>query len=158
MSSKISNYDDDEDEPEQEVEDVESNDEESEEEMSDSEEEEEEDYDELDLMDEKIDLVKEDLESDIIDFSETKYIMYTQPKITRNIMTKYEKTRIIGTRITQLVRGAKTLLTREEQKDCHSFEDIVEMELTLRKCPLSIKRVLPNNVVEYWKLRDMIIM
>ena len=43
MSSKISNYDDDEDEPEQEVEDIESNDEESDEEISDSE---EEDYDE----------------------------------------------------------------------------------------------------------------
>jgi len=75
---------------------------------------------------------------------------------TRNIMTKYEKTSMIGMRTQQLNNNAMTTLTDEELKGLTSIRDIAMKEFELKKIPLMIERNVNGNK-EYWKVEDMII-
>jgi DNA-directed RNA polymerase subunit K/omega len=75
---------------------------------------------------------------------------------SRNIMTCYEKTNIIGFRLEQLAFGAKPMLDADDLKKCTTIRDIVMMELKKNVLPFIICRNI-NNGKEYWKIRDMII-
>ena len=73
--------------------------------------------------------------------------------VTYPILTKYEKTRIIGLRITQLNEGARPLIeTQNEILDNHI---IAERELREKVLPFIIMRPLPNGKKEYWRLEDL---
>lgn len=74
--------------------------------------------------------------------------------ISKNVMTKYEKTKILGVRMEQIVRGAPPLVSFKEGD---SVRDIVTKELAERCLPFIVVRTLPNNVKEIYKLEDMII-
>ena len=76
-------------------------------------------------------------------------------KISRNILTKYEKTTIIGVRIEQLAYGSSSTLSEEDKKTCKNITEIAEKELALGVIPFMICRHLPNRTEEYWKLKDM---
>jgi DNA-directed RNA polymerase I, II, and III subunit RPABC2 len=88
----------------------------------------------------------------------TKVLNYSQiieqvnkPKKTLPFMTKYEEARIIGVRIEQLSRGSKPNIST---KGLHSIREIAEEELKQRKTPFIIRRPLPNNTYEYWKIEE----
>jgi len=81
----------------------------------------------------------------------TAYPESVKKNTTRNIMSKYEKTKVIGLRLEQLARGA--LATAEGA----NIRDIALNELEQRTLPFLIVRVLPNGIKEYWRLEDMII-
>lgn len=69
------------------------------------------------------------------------------------ILTKYEKTRILGQRAKQLNNGAKPLV-----KFAENIIDgylIALKELEEKKIPIIIRRPLPNGASEYWHLRDL---
>lgn len=75
---------------------------------------------------------------------------------TRNILTKFEKVKIIGLRMEQLQRGAKPYVEFDKsQFDPHK---IAHDELQQRKIPFMICRTLPNNEKEYYRLDDMVIL
>ena len=74
--------------------------------------------------------------------------------ITRNVMTKYEKTKIIGTRLEQLARGAIPTCNVDDMKN---IREICMKELEERTIPFVIMRPLPNGKKEYWRIEDMII-
>ena len=74
---------------------------------------------------------------------------------TRNVITKYEKTKILGLRMEQLARGAPTLIDAETS-GCRSIQEIALKELEERKLPFMIVRTLPNGQKEHWKLEDMV--
>jgi DNA-directed RNA polymerases I, II, and III subunit RPABC2 len=74
--------------------------------------------------------------------------------VSTNVMTKYEKTKIIGLRLEQLSRGAPTLV---DTSKVSSLRDIVMKELAERKIPFMLVRTLPNNKKEYYRICDMII-
>lgn len=74
--------------------------------------------------------------------------------VTRNVLTRYERTKIIGMRLEQLARGAPPYVEPPERADLRS---IVEKEMQERKIPFMIARTLPNGKKEYWRLDDMII-
>jgi len=76
---------------------------------------------------------------------------------SRNIMTCYEKTNVIGFRLEQLAFGAKPMLESKDLTKCETIRDIAKMELKMNVLPFIICRNM-NNGKEYWKLRDMIIM
>ena len=76
---------------------------------------------------------------------------------SRNIMTIYEKTNVIGLRLEQLAFGAPPLLNESELENCNSLRDIAELELKNHVLPFMICRNI-NNTKEYWKLRDMVIL
>ena len=72
---------------------------------------------------------------------------------TYPFLTKYEKTRILGLRITQLNEGSKPFFTPEH----HIIDNhlIAERELKLKLLPFIIMRPLPNGKKEYWRLQDL---
>jgi DNA-directed RNA polymerase subunit K/omega len=72
---------------------------------------------------------------------------------TLPILTKYEKTRILGQRASQINNGAPPYI--------HIPEGVIDgyiiakMELTAKKIPFIIQRPLPNGSKEFWKLEDL---
>jgi len=72
---------------------------------------------------------------------------------TLPFITKYEKTRILGERATQLNAGAKSFI--EVEPDIIDGYVIALKEFEEKKIPFILKRPLPNGGVEYWKLEDL---
>lgn len=72
---------------------------------------------------------------------------------TLPILTKYEKTKILGQRAKQINNGDKPYVNIPEKViDGYS---IAELELKQKKIPFIIRRPLGNGTSEYWKLRDL---
>jgi len=69
------------------------------------------------------------------------------------ILTKYEKTKILGMRVKQLNSGANPYINVNEKIIDNYL--IAQMELEEKKLPFIIQRPLPNNNFEYWKLQDL---
>jgi DNA-directed RNA polymerase subunit K/omega len=73
---------------------------------------------------------------------------------TKPIMTLYEKTTLIGTRMHQLANNAPTTLSEDELGDISNIRDIAEKELRLKKIPLMISRPIQSGM-EYWRVEDL---
>lgn len=75
---------------------------------------------------------------------------------TRNILTHYEKVKVVGLRAEQLQRGAQPFVDFDKKK----FDPIkvAMMELEQRKLPFMLCRTLPNGQKEYWRLEDMVVL
>jgi len=67
------------------------------------------------------------------------------------ILTKYEYTRILGVRASQIENGASIFV----ETDLIDSYLIARMELEQKKLPFIIKRPIPNGNIEYWKLEDL---
>ena len=72
---------------------------------------------------------------------------------TAPILSKYEKTKILGQRTKQLNNGAAPFIKINE-KIIDSYL-IAEMELKEKALPFIIRRPLPNGNSEYWSLSDL---
>ena len=72
---------------------------------------------------------------------------------TMPLLTKYEKTKILGMRVKQLNSGTNPYVTTNEKIIDNYL--IAQMELEQKKLPFIIQRPLPNNNFEYWKLQDL---
>ena len=72
---------------------------------------------------------------------------------TLPILTKYERTRILGQRAKQINNGSKPFINVNE--NIIDGYIIAEMELKEKKIPFIIRRPLPNGGLEYWKLEDL---
>lgn len=84
-------------------------------------------------------------------------ITHDQSKLSRNILTKYEKTALIGVRIEQLAYGSPTTLSEEQKSKCKDITEMAEKELEFGVIPFMIYRHLPNRTEEYWKINDLIV-
>jgi DNA-directed RNA polymerase subunit K/omega len=73
------------------------------------------------------------------------------------ILSKFEYSTLLGTRIKQLDEGARTSLSKEELTELKDHRSIAEKEIYLRKIPLLIQRQLPDGSIEEWKLSDFLI-
>ena len=73
---------------------------------------------------------------------------------TSKLLSKYEKTRIIGIRMQQLAQGCSSYIDKSILEDT-SYTSIATEELLQKKLPFIVKRTLPNGEYEYWKLDDM---
>lgn len=80
-------------------------------------------------------------------------IIKDEKHVTIPILSKFEFTRIIGSRISQLAQGAKPLVELKKKK--HDLYLIAEQELIQKKLPFIIMRPIPNGKCEYWKLEDL---
>lgn len=78
-------------------------------------------------------------------------------KLSKAQMTKYEFDLIIGTRTNQLALGAMAFVDVSSLKIKSNLElrKVALQELKEGKLPFIIKRPLPNNKFEYYRLRDM---
>lgn len=84
----------------------------------------------------------------------TKYNKSTNKSV--NVLTKYEKTNIIGVRMEQLSMGCETYIQQDLACQLQCVKKIAEEEFKQKKIPYIICRTMPNNVKEYWKLADLI--
>ena len=69
------------------------------------------------------------------------------------ILTKYEKTRVLGQRAKQLNSGAQSTV-KIPDSTIDGYLMAVE-ELRQRKLPFIIRRPIPNGGFEYWKVSDL---
>ena len=72
---------------------------------------------------------------------------------TNPILSKYEKTKVLGQRTKQLNNGAKALIKLNE--NIIDSYIIAEMELKEKVLPFIIRRPLANGASEYWTLQDL---
>ena len=72
---------------------------------------------------------------------------------TNPILTKYEKTRILGLRAKQINNGAKPYIQIE--KNIIDGYLIAVKEIEEKKLPFIVRRPMPNGGSEYWKLKDL---
>jgi DNA-directed RNA polymerase I, II, and III subunit RPABC2 len=72
---------------------------------------------------------------------------------TYPILSKYEKTRVIGLRVSQLNKGAEPFVTLN--KPILDNVLIAEKELREKKIPFIIMRPIPNGNSEYWNINDL---
>jgi DNA-directed RNA polymerase I, II, and III subunit RPABC2 len=73
-------------------------------------------------------------------------------KISKPYLTKYEKTRLLGIRTSQLMQGAKPMI-----KNCSglSSQKIAYLELKNKTMPLLVYRPIPNAKDEVWNIADL---
>jgi len=72
---------------------------------------------------------------------------------TLPILTKYEKTRILGWRAKQINLGNKPFI--DVPDGLIDGYEIAKLELKEKKIPFIIKRPLPNGSNEFWKVSDL---
>jgi DNA-directed RNA polymerase subunit K/omega len=111
--------------------------------------------------------IMSDDEEDTIIFDETQYdndliskedsnYFYENYNIknnkSSNILSKYEKTKVIFERIQLINSGSKVFIENPEKYN--TIYDIVLEELKFNKIPFIIKRNVGNSF-EYWKLEDL---
>jgi DNA-directed RNA polymerase subunit K/omega len=79
--------------------------------------------------------------------------------ISKNIsnarITRYEKSEIMGARVTQLANGAPPLIEIKPDEQV-SVRDIAQREYAEGVIPYIIERRIGANHIEYWKFRDLI--
>ncbi|KAG7562539.1 hypothetical protein FFLO_02013 [Filobasidium floriforme] len=75
-------------------------------------------------------------------------------RVTTPYLTKYERARILGTRALQISMNAPVLVQLEGETDPL---EIAKKELRFKKIPLVIRRYLPDNSYEEWKVSELII-
>jgi len=73
--------------------------------------------------------------------------------ITPPFITKYEITKVLGMRATQIEQGAPLFI--DIDPNIHDSYIIAKEEFTQKKIPFIIARPLPNGNEEYWKLCDL---
>jgi DNA-directed RNA polymerase subunit K/omega len=73
-------------------------------------------------------------------------------RISKPILTKYEKTRCLGIRANQLIQGAKPMI-----KNCEALTpiQIAYLELKHKTIPLIIHRPIPNAADEIWDINEL---
>lgn len=72
---------------------------------------------------------------------------------TYPILSKYEKTKIIGIRVSQLNKGATPYINLKTKILDNSL--IAEKELIEKRLPFIIRRPIPNGQFEYWNVNDL---
>lgn len=73
-------------------------------------------------------------------------------RISRNILTKYERVRLLGTRAKQISDGSKVFVKYDGAK---SAMELAELELKHKVIPLKVKRPMPNGKYEIWKISEL---
>ena len=79
-------------------------------------------------------------------------LVESSQRITLPKLTKYEKIRLIATRAKQISLGAKVMVKNTIGLNAI---DIAKLELEHKMIPMKVKRVLPDNRVEVWKLSEL---
>ena len=94
-----------------------------------------------------------DLIEEFDDLKATYQSMITRrDRKTIPILSKYERTRVVGERAIQISMGAPPLV---EVGNLENPVDIAEKELREKKVPYIIKRVLPNGLIELWSVDEL---
>ncbi len=85
-------------------------------------------------------------------FADDEFKMKKNVRLTKPILFKYEKVRLLSTRAKQLAQGAKPMIKNTTGL---SSKEIALLELKNKVIPLIIERPVPNSGVERWKLSEL---
>ena len=80
-------------------------------------------------------------------------IVNKSDRITTKYLTQYERTKILGNRTNQLIKGSKPLV---KVNKIISYFEIAKLELETAMMPYKIKRVLPNGKIEIWDMDEFV--
>jgi len=85
------------------------------------------------------------------------YNKLDEKKISKPIMTKYEFNQIISQRVTMIAHGAIPFVdvSNLEIESNMNLSKIAMQELKEGKIPFIIKRPLPNNKYELYRVKDL---
>ena len=89
---------------------------------------------------------------DIISVQKSYSDYTTKDRKTQPYINKYERAKILGIRAQQLANGMQPLVSVEGKRDIY---EIVETEYREGVIPLIIRRYLPDNTHEDWKISDL---
>lgn len=103
----------------------------------------------MDEDDDLSDIADEELEQET---KKKEIILGGDDRITEPIMTKYEYVHICGVRAKQISLGAKKLVNATENM---AAKEVAMLELEFKMVGLKIKRPLPNNKCEIWKVSEL---
>ena len=84
-----------------------------------------------------------------------RYEELKETNISRPLLSKYEKTKILSERTQQLSNGSVSFL--KNPKSYSNLYEIALEELRQKKLPFLIRRPVANRY-EYWKLSDLVIL
>jgi len=70
---------------------------------------------------------------------------------SRPILSKYEATSIVGMRAQQIAKGATPFLDTDDSDPI----DIATKELRAKLIPVIVRRIMPDNTSEYWRLSEL---
>jgi DNA-directed RNA polymerase I, II, and III subunit RPABC2 len=104
-------------------------------------------------MDDEIAFVKYDMTPNTEDLKKMR-----ETKKTRPILSKYEKTKLVGERAQQIAMGAPIYVDVNEEERLDSFK-IAEKEVRERKVPLLIRRfymTMKGPKYEDWRIEEFI--
>lgn len=79
----------------------------------------------------------------------------TTVPITKRVLTKYERAKIIGMRAEQLSRGAQCFVDVDASVPFDAYE-LAERELAARLVPFVVVRHMPNGSTEYLRIDDVV--
>ena len=86
------------------------------------------------------------------DFDKPSVEIPKEQRMTDPQLTTYEKIRILGIRSKQIAMGAKVMVKYDNNIGA---VELAKYELDNKMTPLIIKRQLPNNTYELWKINEL---
>tara|TARA_B110001450_G_scaffold248860_1_gene265520 strand:- start:1726 stop:2064 length:339 start_codon:yes stop_codon:yes gene_type:complete len=92
----------------------------------------------------------------IVSVNET-YTKLEEKKFSKPIMTKYEFDQVISQRATMIAHGSQPFIKSDDYNIKSNFElrSIAIKELLNGKLPFIIKRPLPNNKYDLYRVKDL---
>ena len=103
---------------------------------------------------ERADIIENDDDYNVNIQKERKNIPESE-RITTKYLTKYEKARVLGARALQISKNAPVMVNLDPGE--WDPLKIAEKELLAKKIPFIIRRYLPNNDYEDWKLEELLL-
>jgi DNA-directed RNA polymerases I, II, and III subunit RPABC2 len=88
-----------------------------------------------------------------IDTSDHVYRIKKSERVTKPVMNKYEKAKILGARAMQISRNAPVFISLDAG-DTDPLS-IAQKELQQKKLPFIIRRYLPDGVYEDWDVSEL---
>ena len=103
---------------------------------------------------ERAEILDNDDDYNVINQKEIKNIPVSE-RITTKYLTKYEKARVLGARALQISKNAPVMVNLDPGE--WDPLKIAEKELLAKKIPFIIRRYLPNNTYEDWKVDELLL-
>ncbi len=106
-------------------------------------------------LEEELNAEDEKDEDEIIEEGGFQPSQANKTRITSKYLNKYERVKVIGIRAQQISLGALPLVDIGNLTDPI---DIANLEIKEKKCPIIIKRYLPNGTFEQWSVNELLLL
>jgi DNA-directed RNA polymerase subunit K/omega len=73
---------------------------------------------------------------------------------TSEVMTYFEYTEVVSNRAKQIENGGKIYT---DIGNLANPIEMAELEISMKKCPLSVMRMISSNIAEVWEVNEMVV-